>query len=251
MTGVAGARQAVSALCLALFLADPACAENLEFALDQLDTDLASNGNTGPIEIISAAGEKALPLLCERLHRPAMFAAADPGRKESIINISYAIVVMHHKYPNTLAESVRCAFDWTMKAERRDPYQLLLRSTIAVDFGNAALPALVNAWAEASLDGAAFERAQQVGNNWFRSFCNRDGLEAQTVTRLAEIADTLNTTNRANLYSHIASLAGCTDQAVAVLKDAFALENDPAKKRMFHRLQLQAQQIAGRQNHDE
>ena len=54
---------------------EPLVNEELAEVLDRLDTDLASNAATEPSNKILAVGPTAVPLLCDRLMRPAMFAS--------------------------------------------------------------------------------------------------------------------------------------------------------------------------------
>lgn len=237
-------RASVVALVVLIIANGTAFGDELREALDLLDTDLASSGNTRPAEILSAAGAGALQPLCERLHRPTMFEPRAAVREHAYTNISYVFIAMKHHHPQTMPAIVDCVFDWTLRADESDPYNLMLRSFIAVDFGNDALPALVSSWTTASREDETFSLVQKAGNRWFRVFCNQNGKEAQFVRQLADTAETLDHIDRINLYSHISSLAGCSEEAVTVIKAAFAAENDADTKRRLHQIQIQAEHVA-------
>lgn len=224
---------------------DESVTAELTEVLDRLE-DLGSNATTEPFDRIIAVGPAALPMLCERLMRPAMFDVNKPSSQEMVSNLSFAFLALKQRYPETVPQSVDCLFRWSLDTDDRDPSRPLVQSNVAVLFGDEALAALVAAWQKYSADGELFERSNSVGNGWFRFFCNRDGKEVETIDELAQLADGLEQHSRLNLYSHISTLASCSGRATEVIEQAFNAETNADAKRTLYRIRMQARKLSRR-----
>lgn len=226
---------------------EPTADGELVDALDLLDTDLASNGITAPFNSIVAVGPAVVPLLCERLMRPRMFAADYTSTRESVSNLLFAFLAMKEAHPETVTESIDCLYRWSLKTSDSNPSWLYVQSTVAGLFGDQALSLVVAAWQRYGDREDLFERNQKVANSWFKVFCLDEGREAATIDELARLADGLEQYARLNLYSHISTLAACSDRATDVIKLAFDEEKDADAKRTLYRIRMQARTVRQRQ----
>ena len=226
---------------------EPAVDEELVGVLDRLDTELASTGTTEPFSRIVAAGPAAIPMLCERLMRPAMFAADNPTTRESVSNLAFAFLALKEVHPETVPESIDCLYRWSLHADDNNPSRVFVQSTVAGLFGDEALPSVVGAWQRYGAREDLFERNHKIGNSWFKVFCFDDGKEIATIDELARLADSLEQHARLNLYSHISTLAACSDRATEVIKLAFDAETDADAKRTLYRIRMQARTVRQRQ----
>ena len=214
--------------------------------LDRLDTDLGSTGTTEPFNRIIAAGPSAVPLLCERLMRPALFSADNPAARYSISNLTFAFLALREAHPQTVPESIDCLYRWSLHTDDNNPSRLFVQSTVAGLFGDQALDLVVDAWQRYGSEEQWFERNQRIGNGWFKVFCFDEGRESATIDNLARLADSLERHARLNLYSHISTLAACSDRAAEVIKLAFDAETDTDTKRTLFKIRMQARTILQR-----
>ncbi len=215
--------------------------DSTEFDLEQLDN---AQSDTVVANRLLAAGPTIMPKLCKKLHRARLLNQFDTESRDAFTNITFVMLAVAKKFPESVPEAVDCLFLWTTKAPRTHPMRFITMSMVAVNYGDIALRPLVETWERSSRIEGQFEHIQQIASEWFDFFCNRDGIEAETIDKLGNIAASLGKNSRLNLYSHISTLADCSEQAITVIKAAFSSEIDDDAKRALHVFQGQANKIA-------